>query len=599
MTGLPTVGTMQALASWPVLGTLGAGAANLLLLRYVWPWREEPGGRWFVVVIGVQTFWCLAYGAALLTFDHALRYALEVAAWLPVNWIGVCFLAFALEYTGRIDLRDALWFRVTVAFEAVSTVVVVTNPLHGLVWTDFAVAPRFGAATAAYTHEPWLYLQFVALFVQSTLGILVLLDTVVSYGPLFRRQAIAIALTPYLPGAAFALWTFQVGAVYPLNLTPITFLPHAMLDVYALFRSDMFEFPPTTRRTGERAAIDDIGTPVVIVDVKGRVVTLNPAAEATFGVGKRAAQTDPLDDLYGDGNVDLSVREQAVGLRTDGARREFDVQVTPLRDAADSHVGYTVTFQDVTAERQRRQRLAVLNRILRHNLRNDLSVVRSYADHVAETVDDEAATEAVEVIDEQSAGLLELGEKARRASEALDGGDDQRVVTLADLVEAVAADLREEHPDGSVAVDVPADLRLASNPRGLELVVRSLLENALEHGGGTVQVVATGRADGGRSALLEVRDDGPGLPDHEREVIEAGEESALAHGSGLGLWLARWGATALGGDVTFETPDDGGTTVRLRLPGVVEETADGVPPGEESPPGESPATADGGAPDDP
>jgi signal transduction histidine kinase len=559
---------MPSLASWPVAGTLGAGIANLLLLRYVWRWRDEPGGRWFTVVIGVQTVWCLAYGAALLTVDPGLRYALEVAAWLPVNWIGVCFLAFALEYTGRVDFLDSGWFKLTVAFEAVSTVLVVTNHLHGLVWTDFAVSPAFGAATATYTHEPWLFLQFAALFVQSTLGILVLLDTVVSYGPLFRRQAVALALTPYLPGAAFAAWTFQLEPLYPLNLTAITFLPHAVLDVYALFRRDMFEFPPTTRRTGERAAIDDIATPVAIVDVKGRVVTLNPAAEATFGVDKLAAQANELDELYDGGSVDLAAGEQSLALRTADARREFDVAVTPLEDAAGTHVGYTVAFQDVTAERQRRQRLSVLNRILRHNLRNDLGVVQSYADHVAETVDDEAAEDAVGVIEEQSAGLLELGEKARRAADALDEGREDTEVVLADLVGEMVADLDAED---DVAVAVPPDLRLRSDARSLRLVVRSLVENAVEHGGGDVEVAYDGTDDG--AALLSVRDDGPGIPDHEREVIEAGEESALAHGSGLGLWLARWGTTALGGDVSFETPESGGTTVRLRLPGVVDAPA--------------------------
>jgi nitrogen-specific signal transduction histidine kinase len=558
---------MPLLPSWPVVGTLGAGLANLLLLRYVWRWREEPGGRWFTVVIGVQTFWCVAYGAALLVETRALRYALEVAAWLPVNWIGVCFLAFALEYTGRVDLVGSLWFRVTVAFEALSTVVVLTNPLHGFVWQAFTVAPAFGAATATYTHEPWLYLQFAALFVQSTLGILVLLDTVVSYGPLFRRQAIAIALTPYLPGAAFALWAFKVDPVYPLNLTPITFLPHAMLDVYALFSRDMFEFPPTTRRTGERAAIDDIATPVVIVDVRGRVVTLNPAAKDVFGVDKRSVQAAPLDDCYAGGSVDLTADEQALALRTAHDRREFDVRVTELVDAADTHVGYTVTFQDVTEERQRRQRLAVMNRILRHNLRNDLAVVRSYADHVADTVDDDAAADAVDIIDDQSAGLLELGEKARRAAEALDDAREAREVIVADLVATVVAEL---DGDDVVTVDVPGDLCLRTDDRNLQLVLRSLIENALEHGGGSATVAYAGATDDGRAALLEVRDDGPGLPDHEREVIAAGEESELAHGSGMGLWLARWGTTALGGDVTFETPDDGGTSVRLRLPELVD-----------------------------
>jgi signal transduction histidine kinase len=61
-----------------------------------------------------------------------------------------------------------------------------------------------------------------------------------------------------------------------------------------------------------------------------------------------------------------------------------------------------------------------------------------------------------------------------------------------------------------------------------------------------------------------VRDDGPGLPEHERAVLDAETETALEHGSGLGLWLARWGTARLGGELTVET--DGGTTATVALP---------------------------------
>jgi len=62
-----------------------------------------------------------------------------------------------------------------------------------------------------------------------------------------------------------------------------------------------------------------------------------------------------------------------------------------------------------------------------------------------------------------------------------------------------------------------------------------------------------------------VSDDGPGVPDHELAVIDEGAESALEHGSGLGLWLVDWGANTLGGDVTFDV-DESGTTVTVTLP---------------------------------
>jgi signal transduction histidine kinase len=67
-----------------------------------------------------------------------------------------------------------------------------------------------------------------------------------------------------------------------------------------------------------------------------------------------------------------------------------------------------------------------------------------------------------------------------------------------------------------------------------------------------------------RAVTVTVRDRGPGVPEHELAVIREGDESALEHGSGLGLWLVQWGVTALGGDLDFETSD--GTTASVTLP---------------------------------
>ena len=563
---------MTPLLSWPVIVTLGAGVANLVLMRYLWPYREEPGGRWFLAVIGIQVGWCFTYGTALLVFDPTLRLALELLAWLPVNWIGIFFLAFALEYTGRVDLIRSPGFSAAVGFEVLSTALVLTNPIHHLVWSEFRLAPSFGVATVAYTHHVWVFVQYVGVFALGAVGTFVLVDTVVSYGRLFRTQALAIALTPIPPAVAFTAWAFELGPVPNLNLTAAMFLPHALLDVYALFGSNMFEFKPATRRAGERAAIDDIGTAVVIVDTDGRFVTLNDAASSLFGVAKRDVLTQPLTTLYDGRNIDLDGGEQALSLRIGDRRREFTVVVTPLTDAADTHVGYTVAFQDVTDERQRKQRLEVLNRILRHNLRNDLNVVLNYADLIAATGDDDTA-EYARRIEAQSRALVNMGETARRATTALDADRSTAEFALDDLLADVVADVRADYPDADIA-RVASPVVLDSDWEVLALVVECLVDNAVEHGvadgqTASVEVGVAGTADGGTSVLVTVSDDGPGIPDHELSVIERGEESALDHGSGLGLWTVVWGMATLGGEADFRTPADGGTTVTLRVPGVV------------------------------
>jgi signal transduction histidine kinase len=113
-----------------------------------------------------------------------------------------------------------------------------------------------------------------------------------------------------------------------------------------------------------------------------------------------------------------------------------------------------------------------------------------------------------------------------------------------------------------VTVDVPADLTVESQPVLLGVVVENLVENALQHvSDARVTVTAASEGD---DVALSVADDGSGIPDHELEVLDRGEETPLAHGSGMGLWLVQWAATTLGAAIDFDVRD--GTRVTVRIP---------------------------------
>jgi K+-sensing histidine kinase KdpD len=65
---------------------------------------------------------------------------------------------------------------------------------------------------------------------------------------------------------------------------------------------------------------------------------------------------------------------------------------------------------------------------------------------------------------------------------------------------------------------------------------------------------------------LDIADNGPGIPETEREVLTRGTETQLVHGSGIGLWIIHWVVTRYGGELSFEEREDGGSVVRLSLP---------------------------------
>lgn len=118
------------------------------------------------------------------------------------------------------------------------------------------------------------------------------------------------------------------------------------------------------------------------------------------------------------------------------------------------------------------------------------------------------------------------------------------------------------------------------DPRKMVQVVGNLMLNAVEacERGGRIEV-DVGRADDG--VWLEVRDDGPGVPEHIREVLCRPGVTTKPRGSGIGLALSQSIVQQHGGALSLADRPDGGCCARIVLP------ADGAEPGgSETPPGD-------------
>lgn len=215
--------------------------------------------------------------------------------------------------------------------------------------------------------------------------------------------------------------------------------------------------------------------------------------------------------------------------------------------------------------RERERRLSVLNRVLRHNLQNDMTVIQGYAE-ILPTAGQEQLEQASEKILQKSRGLVNHGKKARRLETVMENAEEG-VVDL-DIGEEVA-DMTEKY-DGDYSeftVETDIDERAwASAVSGVEFGIESIIENAFHHNDNDDPHVSVSVEHTDGEVLIEIQDNGPGIPEHEREVLTQDEETSLEHGSGIGLWLAYWAVVKSDGDLTFEEREDGGSIVRVKLP---------------------------------
>ena len=230
--------------------------------------------------------------------------------------------------------------------------------------------------------------------------------------------------------------------------------------------------------------------------------------------------------------------------------------------------------------------LTVLNRVLRHDVRNDLTVIAGYLDRARRESDADIA-EYLDGIEARAERIERLSDHARLAEDAVLGGDTVEGTTdLVLVAERVGGTIARDFPSASVSVRTEVDDATALVPGHdlLESALHNVVENAVEHAGHeaptvdvTVRVRSADAIDGPRPRLSDgmaadsvvevvVADDGPGFPERERTVLEEGGEDALESSSGMGLWVVHWIVDAVGGVTTVADRTGGGSVVTLRFP---------------------------------
>jgi PAS domain S-box-containing protein len=316
-----------------------------------------------------------------------------------------------------------------------------------------------------------------------------------------------------------------------------------------------------------------------LLEPDGTVVEANEAALAFSGVdrdaivGERFYDTpwwshsetvqDNVQDAIERAADGEFVRYETEARGADGLAT-IDFSVKPVTNEDGDVSLLVVEGRDITTRQQHRRHLEVMQRVMRHNMRNDLSKIRGWTEMMAEESDPDTRAQQFETLDgifDKWEGMIERMKQIRQVLESQ--GTEGARTAAGDLLEDAVTPVREAHDDLTVLTDV-SDAASVPVPATVREAVRELAQNAANAPEASVVEVGLTHPE---DEWLEigVRDDGAGIPEMEADVLETGEETPLNHGEGLGLWMVRMIVTQAGGEVSVESTADG-TAVCLRLP---------------------------------
>lgn len=195
-----------------------------------------------------------------------------------------------------------------------------------------------------------------------------------------------------------------------------------------------------------------------------------------------------------------------------------------------------------------------------HDLRTPLTRMRLGLAVLPRTEEEEAdiaaLTEEVEEMERMVAAYLSFarGEVA----------EQPRPADLAEIVRDVAQKARRDGAE--VAVEAPGALVLPLRADALRRCLANLLDNARKHARRIAVGVTELPRESGGGAQVTVDDDGPGIPESQREEAFRPFATLSSGGTGLGLAIARDIVRAHGGDIVLEESPLGGLRARVRLP---------------------------------
>jgi len=318
--------------------------------------------------------------------------------------------------------------------------------------------------------------------------------------------------------------------------------------------------------------------PIYVLDADERFIRVNDAMTTELGYDRESLLDAHVSTVTGragvrrheeliaalrDGEGDRASTEVEM-VAADGTRRQYDISIAAIREDG-TFDGSVVTAHDVTELREHKRQLSVLDRVLRHNVRNKMSIVIGHAsdirDAAAGTIADRAAA-----IEAAATELVELSDSARDFESVFaDDAPRTEPIDVVGTARDVVEEVRLEHPDATVDAPLP-EAGMALGHETFELALNELVENAVVHNdrdAPTVRVTVSTDED---TVAVRVADDGPGINATDRRALLRGAESPLEHTQGLGLWLVRWTVEIADGDIHIADNEPRGTIVTISLP---------------------------------
>lgn len=330
-----------------------------------------------------------------------------------------------------------------------------------------------------------------------------------------------------------------------------------------------------------KATFDETNNPALVTDTNFIIQDINQAFVDFSGYEKEDIIGETPDVVFHEESIYTEMATQlAKGERWEGG---FEATTKagravygrgsafPIEDDDGNLKSYAGVFTDLTERKRYEDTLKIVNRVLRHNLKNDANVILGYITTVREQLNNDELDGFLGKAEAKVDSLLNHSDTARNLQTLLSGTDQETIqpVRIDTVIESEIRSAKTQYEDATITfVNPPESYVFALADESIYEILIALFENAIHHNDTENPRLDVSLETDPDFVTIRVKDNGPGIAEGRKDIIFGREErDQLHHGQGFSLFFVDNVIQKYKGDIWVENnSDQDGASFYVKLP---------------------------------
>ncbi len=555
--------------------------AALVTILILWKYRESPEVKLLIFLELFVAIWALTYA-----FEFGTNVLKTKILWSKLSYFGIaftpmCYFFFTMAFSQKNKLINRRNIIILAIIPIITILLVLTNDVHRLVWTDVTADPYVNIAH--YHHGPWFWVYFVYAQGLVFSGLFTLMRSIYKFTSYYKSQVSTLLIASVIPILGNLMYVSDINPYPGFDWTPVSFVLTGFFIAFGIVRYRIFDLVPFARNK----LIDTMDDGVIVVNNEGFIEDNNNAVLKMFCLGTKSIIRKSFENIFGDYEPLISAirenRNESFMLEFNGNNgiNYFQVNISPIYYQNNKFSGNLIVVHDVTVLKETENELKKTNSQLMgeienrekliddldafahtvaHDLKNSLGSIVSSSEIMEELIrsnDTKLLNELAGLIKSSASKTLQITQELLILATVSHQEIEKRDLNMAQIFSEAKNQLRETIQTSKAIISEPETWPVAVGyAPWIEEVWMNYLSNAIKYGGNSPVIEVGADLPVNGCVKFWIKDNGNGISESEQDKLFKKYirlTPTSADGYGLGLSIVKRIIEKIGGTCGVES----------------------------------------------